>query len=168
MPNEIIWVLFALVNFTLFIIMFKLFGKLGIYIWIAMSTILANIQVIEIVDLFWMQATLGNIMYGTIFLGTDALNEIYGKKSATKAVYLGFAVMIITLIIMQMALLFQPNAEDFGHEALATIFGFFPRVVLGSLTAFIIRSCLTSICFKKSKQSCLITSTYGSVTTALR
>jgi len=151
MPNEIIWVLFALVNFTLFIIMFKLFGKLGIYIWIAMSTILANIQVIEIVDLFWMQATLGNIMYGTIFLGTDALNEIYGKKSATKAVYLGFAVMIITLIIMQMALLFQPNAEDFGHEALATIFGFFPRVVLGSLTAFIISQLLDVNLFQKIK-----------------
>ncbi|HOO43803.1 MAG TPA: queuosine precursor transporter [Bacillota bacterium] len=152
MPNEVIWLLFALVNFVLFIIMFKVFGKLGIYVWIAMSTILANIQVIEIIDLFWMQATLGNIMYGTIFLGTDALNEIYGKKSATKAVFLGFAVMIITLIVMQLALVFQPNAEDFGHDALATIFGFFPRVVLGSLTAFIISQLLDVNLFQKIKE----------------
>lgn len=152
MPNEIIWILFALVNFVLFLIMFKVFGKLGIFVWVAISTIIANIQVIEIINLFWMQATLGNIMYGTIFLGTDALNEIYGKKSATKAVLLGFVVMIVAMIVMQMALWFTPNAEDFGHSALATIFGFFPRVVAGSLTAFIISQLLDVNIFQRIKQ----------------
>ena len=88
MPNEIIWVLFALVNFSLFLISYKLLGKTGIFIWIVIATILANIQVLTVVDLFSVQASLGNILYGTIFLGTDVLNEIYGKKEAKKAVLL--------------------------------------------------------------------------------
>ncbi|OQX93796.1 MAG: hypothetical protein B6I17_00990 [Tenericutes bacterium 4572_104] len=139
MPNEIIWVLFALINFVLFMIMYKLFGKLGIFAWIAMSTILANIQVTEILDLFGLNANLGNIMYGTIFLGTDALNEIYGKKEAKKAVYMGFTIMIFTLIIMTVALQFHPGAEDTGYDALNSIFGIrYPWVVVGSFTAFII------------------------------
>ncbi len=152
MPNEIIWVLFALVNFVLFLIMYKVFGRMGIFFWIVLSTILANIQVIEIVSLFGLEATLGNIMYGTIFLGTDVLNEIYGKKEAKKAVYLGFMVMIFTLIIMTLALQFIPNENDFGHAALSTIFGFYPKVVLGSLIAFIISQSFDVYFFQKIKQ----------------
>ncbi len=138
MPNELIWVLFALVNFILFMVMYKFFGKLGIFVWIVLSTILANIQVIELINLFGLEATLGNIMYGTIFLATDVLNELYGKKEAKKAVFIGFMVMIFTLAIMQVALLFDPHPEDFGYGALSTIFGFMPRLVLGSLIAFIV------------------------------
>ncbi|MBI9009783.1 MAG: queuosine precursor transporter [Tenericutes bacterium] len=142
MPNELIWVLFALVNFVLFLIMYKVFGKAGIFYWIVLSTILANIQVIKIIPLFGLEASLGNIMYGTIFLGTDVLNEVFSKKDAKKAVYLGFVVMLSTLVIMQMALWFTPDTSDFGDTALQTIFGFMPRVVLGSLTAFIVSQLL--------------------------
>jgi len=142
MPNELIWVLFALVNFVLFLVMYKVFGKAGIFYWIVMSTILANIQVIKIIPLFGLEASLGNIMYGTIFLGTDVLNEIFSKKDAKKAVYLGFVVMLSTLAIMQMALWFTPHASDFASPALETIFGFMPRVVLGSLSAFIVSQLL--------------------------
>lgn len=152
MSNEILWVLFALVNFVLFLIMYKLFGKAGIFFWIVMSTILANIQVIQLVDLFGLKATLGNIIYGTIFLGTDALNEIYGRKQAQKAVFLGFTVMIFTLVIMTIALQFKPNAEDFGHDALVTIFGFYPKVVLGSLIAFVVSQSFDVYFFQKIKQ----------------
>ena len=142
MPNELIWVLFALVNFVLFLVMYKVFGKAGIFYWIVLSTILANIQVIKIIPLFGLEASLGNIMYGTIFLGTDVLNEIFSKKDAKKAVYLGFIVMLSTLAIMQMALWFTPHASDFANPALTTIFGFMPRVVLGSMTAFIVSQLL--------------------------
>jgi len=92
--------------------------------------------------LFGLEASLGNIMYGTIFLGTDVLNEIFSKKDAKKAVYLGFVVMLSTLAIMQMALWFTPHASDFASPALETIFGFMPRVVLGSLSAFIVSQLL--------------------------
>ncbi len=123
-------------------IMYKLFGKLGIFIWIGMSTILANIQVTIFVDLFGWTATLGNIMYGTIFLGTDALNEIYGKKDAKKAVFMGFAIMVFTTIIMMMALQFTPSAVDIHYPAVASIFNQYTMVVVGSLTAFLISQTL--------------------------
>ncbi|MCK4552538.1 MAG: queuosine precursor transporter, partial [Tenericutes bacterium] len=121
MPNELIWVLFALANFVMFLIMYKLFGKMGIFFWIVMATILANIQVVKIIPLFGLEASLGNIMYGTIFLGTDVLNEIYGKKTAKKAVFLGFLVMITALIIMQFALWFIPHSADLADPALHEI-----------------------------------------------
>lgn len=153
MANEWLWLIFALTNFVLLIGMYKLFGKMGIFVWVGIATILANIQVIKSVELFGYIATLGNIMYGTIFLGTDALNEIFGKKSAKKAVYMGFYVMIASLILMQLSILFQPSASDTGQGALVTIFQFWFWVVLGSMTAFIVSQLLDVTLFQwiKSK-----------------
>lgn len=153
MSNEVLWLLFAITNFLLMMGMYKLFGKTGIFVWVGIATIIANIQVIKSIELFTMSATLGNIMYGTIFLGTDALNEIYGKKQAKRAVLMGFYVLIATLIVMQMMLLFTPGPDDFGQEPLSIIFGFWVRLIIGSLVAFLVSQLLDVTLFQwiKSK-----------------
>lgn len=151
MSNELLWVIFALVNFTLFLLVYKFFGRLGIFVWIVLATILANIQVTKLIFLFGLEANLGNIMYGTIFLGTDVLNEIYGKKQAKKAVFIGFAVMIITVIIMTIAINFNPHPEDWAQGSLVTIFGFMPRILLASLSAFIVSQFIDVYVFDKIK-----------------
>ncbi|HQN74883.1 MAG TPA: queuosine precursor transporter [Bacillota bacterium] len=152
MSNELLWVIFALVNFTLFLLVYKFFGRLGIFVWITLATILANIQVTKLIFLFGLEANLGNIMYGTIFLGTDVLNEIYGKKQAKKAVFIGFSVMIITVIIMTIAINFNPHPEDWAQDSLLTIFGFMPRILLASLSAFIISQFIDVYAFDKIKR----------------
>ncbi|MDD3712112.1 MAG: queuosine precursor transporter [Candidatus Izemoplasmatales bacterium] len=152
MSNELLWVIFALVNFTLFLLVYKFFGRLGIFVWIVLATILANIQVTKLIFLFGLEANLGNIMYGTIFLGTDVLNEIYGKNQAKKAVFIGFAVMIITVIIMTIAINFNPHPEDWAQESLLTIFGFMPRILFASLSAFIVSQFVDVYAFDKIKR----------------
>jgi queuosine precursor transporter len=138
MFNEWFGLLFVLINFILVLIMYRLFGRNGLFAWIGISTILANLQVIKTIEIFGMTATLGNAMYGTAFLVTDILNEKYGKKDAQKAVWLGFFSLLIMTIIMQLALLFQPHPDDIAQESLATIFGFIPRIALGSLAAYLV------------------------------
>ncbi|EQB36155.1 MULTISPECIES: queuosine precursor transporter [Virgibacillus] len=138
MPNELIWLLFAIVNFSLLLIFYRLFGRTGLYVWIGMATIIANIQVLKTVELIGLTATLGNILYGTAYLATDIINEKHGKQEAKKAVWLGFATLLSMTVMMQIALAFQPGADDIAHEALATLFGIIPRVVLGSLAAYMI------------------------------
>jgi hypothetical protein len=152
MSNEILWVIFALVNFTLFLSIYKVFGKTGIIIWIVLATILANIQVTKLIFLFGIEANLGNILYGTIFLGTDVLNEIYGKKEAKKAVFIGFFVMIVTVLLMTLALWFKPHPEDFANDSLTTIFGYLPRILLASLIAFIVSQLIDVNLFMKIKE----------------
>lgn len=136
--NEFLWLAFALINFLLITLSYKLFGKTGLLVWIGIGTILANIQVTKTIELFRLTATLGNIMYGTLFLVTDALGEKYGLKEAKKAVYLGIFSLLATVVIMQMVLLFIPSSDDFAQASLVTIFGLLPRIALGSLTAYAI------------------------------
>ncbi|MEC3885906.1 queuosine precursor transporter [Halobacillus litoralis] len=138
MSNEILWILFALINFALLIGIYRMFGKPGLFVWIGMSTVLANIQVVKTVEMFGLNATLGNIVYGTAFLATDILNEKYGKKEARKAVWLGFSTLIIMTIIMQFAILFNPGENDIAQPALQSLFGLVPRIALGSMLAYIV------------------------------
>lgn len=138
MSNELLWLLFLLLDLSLVIIVYKIFGKNGLYAIISMSIILANLQVMKIIDFFGFSVTLGNVLYGSIFLATDILSEFHGKKEAKKAVFIGFAVMIISTLYFQLTLLFQPSADDFVHNHFTTIFSFLPRIVIASLTAYLI------------------------------
>ncbi|MGC4377239.1 queuosine precursor transporter [Fictibacillus sp. Mic-4] len=131
-------VVFVLVNFLLFILCYRLFGKTGLYAWIGAMTILANIQVAKTIEMFGFVMTLGNTAYATIYLCSDLLNEKYGQKEAKKAVWFGFFTLIMMTIIMQMALVFKPEATDIAQESLQTIFGLVPRIALGSLTAYFV------------------------------
>ncbi|KGX87910.1 queuosine precursor transporter [Pontibacillus litoralis] len=138
MTNEILWIIFAIVNFSMVTFIYRTFGKQGLFVWIGMSTVIANIQVTKTIEMFGLTATLGNIIYGTAFLATDILNEKYGKEDAKRAVWLGFFTLISMTVMMKIALLFTPAPDDFAHDALATLFDVMPRVALGSLLAYLV------------------------------
>lgn len=136
LSNEILWLLLLVTNFMSILFAYYFFGKTGLYIWIPIATILANIQVLKMVDLFSIGVTLGNITYASSFLVTDILSENYGKKHARKAVFIGFFSLAATVLIMNLALLFEPNEFDFIQQSLKNIFALLPRIALASLVAY--------------------------------
>jgi len=138
MVNELLWILLILINFTGIILAYRFFGKTALYSWMAMSIIIANIQVMKTIKLFGLVASLGNIIYATSFLVTDILQENYGKKEAKKAIWIGFFSLVTTAVIMQVCLLFIPYASDNVSMALQNIFGILPRITLASLAAYIL------------------------------
>lgn len=130
--------LFVLVNFTFLLMCYKFFGKKGLYAWIGVATVVANIQVAKTIDMFGIVMTLGNTMYVSLYLTSDLLNEKFGRDEARKAVWFGFFTLIMTTIIMQMVLVFEPQSGDIAQPAMETIFGLLPRLAIGSLTAYFI------------------------------
>ncbi|MCU6708747.1 queuosine precursor transporter [Paenibacillus sp. J5C_2022] len=144
-------VLFVLVNFALFLACYRMFGKNGLYAWIGAAVILANIQVVKTIEMFGFVMTLGNTMYGTIFLATDLINEKFGDKEAKKAVWFGFFFLLMSTAVMQMALVFKPQETDFGDPALHAIFDLAPRIALGSLAAYLTSQFLDVKIFSRLK-----------------
>ncbi|MBN1989572.1 MAG: queuosine precursor transporter [Bacteroidales bacterium] len=139
--NEIWWLVMLIANFTMVTAAYRFFGKTGLFVWVPVSTILANIQVVQTVELFGMAATLGNIVYATSFLVTDILSEIYGKEEAKKAVWIGFFSLIAMTLIMNLALLFAPLADEFSQttsQSLSHIFSLMPRIAAASLIAYLV------------------------------
>lgn len=152
MTNELLWFGWVIINFVLIILAYKWFGKSGLFSWIALGTVIANIQVTKNIEIFGLTATLGNIMYGTLFLVTDSLGELFGLEDAKKAVKIGFFTLISTVIIMQVALMFTPTVWDEGHAALAYTFGLIPRIAFGSIIAYFISQFLDVYLFNRIKQ----------------
>ena len=138
MYNEWLGLVAFLVTFILMVLMYRFFGKAGLYAWVAIGTIIANIQVLKTVDIFMISATLGNIMFASIYLATDVLNDIYGRKVAKRAVWLGFSSTLVMIIVMQISLAFQPSDADMAQSALKSIFDVVPRIAFASIIAYII------------------------------
>ena len=142
MNNEIFWFAELLLNFLLIMLAYRLFGKWGLIMWIPVSVIVANIQVVQTIQIFGTVATLGNVVYATSFLITDILSENYGKEEAKKAVWIGFFSLISMTLLMNITLLYVPLAGDAfalqAHDATKTIFSLMPRIALASLTAYML------------------------------
>jgi len=140
--NEILFFITLIVNFSCIIFAYKFFGRTGMFCWIAMATIIANVEVLKCVDIFGMALTLGNVSYGSIFLATDILNEKYGIKYAQKSIFIGFFALLFFTLITQIDLQFISNSSDFAHDAMKTLFTITPRVCFGSMFAYFISNML--------------------------
>ena len=156
--QELLWfaTLFADLGCTL--VLYRLFGKAGLQVAIALAIVLANLQGPKLTIIFGMQTSLGVIFYSSIFFATDVLSENYGKEAANKAVRMGFAVSVIVLLMLSLALLYQPSTRPetaaFSasiHEAFATIVDFTPRFIFGSLLAYFISQHFDVWAFHKIK-----------------
>lgn len=137
MTNSILFLVSIVFYLFAVIICYKLFGKTGLYVFTAISAILANIQVCKNVDIFGLSTTVGNVLYAASFLVTDILSEKYGKKAAQKAVYIGIFTTVIFLIGTQGLLRFVPNENDIMNGPMTELFGFVPRVAIGSIIGYI-------------------------------
>lgn len=150
--NEIILVLSGAIAYLCVAVIARLFGKTGLFAWIGISTILANIAVIKQVGMFGLDVTLGNIMFSSTYLATDILTEAYGHKVARKAVYIGLAAAIVFVVFGLTVNLYKPNGFDFASEPLNTILSFSMRTTTCSIICFFLSNLADVWIFEKFRE----------------
>lgn len=117
---------------------YKFFGKAGLYCISAVATVLANIEVILLINAFGMEQTLGNVLFAVTFLITDILSECESKKAANKAVFVGIFASIFFLILSQSWMLYTPSVNDTMMDSVKSVFGNTPRMIISSLLVYTI------------------------------
>lgn len=138
MSNEILLILSIFIIYGSVIVMYKLFGKQGLFCFTSIATIAANIEVLIMVKAFGMVMTLGNVLFASTFLITDIVSEVYGKKDAKRAVHIGITTSIVFIIFSQWWLLYTPDSTDFAMPAMQTIFSNTPRLMITSMVVYAI------------------------------
>ena len=143
--QEWLWLLTVAIDLGFAILLYRLFGRYGLYGSIVFSILMANIQGPKLTMVFGLQTSMAVILYSSIFFATDLLSEKYGRKEAQRAVLLGFVVSVMTVVISQLSLYYlpstNPNTNDFAtnvHNAAVVLFDYTPRFVFGSLFAYLI------------------------------
>jgi len=148
--QTLLWLLTISIDLSFALILYRLFGKMGLYTSIILSILMANLQGPKL-TIIWlplvgeMQTSLGVILYSGIYFATDLLSEKYGKREAGRAVMTGFFASIIIVCMISISMFFLPSSvpktAQFSsdvHNAFATLFNFTPRFVFGSLLAYLI------------------------------
>ncbi len=138
MQNEILLILSLFLTYAAVLFLFKLFKEQGLYLWTIVATIAANIEVLIVINAFGMEMTLGNILFASTFLVTDILSELYGKKEAQHAVWMGIATSIVFIFISQSWMLYLPNENDFASPAIRTVFSNTPRLMIVGIAVYVI------------------------------
>ena len=134
--NEILLILSLVISFGATTLFLRLFGKSGLFAWIGICAVFANIEVTIVVNAFGMSQTLGNTLFASSFLATDILSEIYGKKEADKGVYIGIVTTVLFIILSTMWLHYIPNEEDWAMPSIKALFSNTPRILIASLIGY--------------------------------
>ena len=138
MTNELLITfsfIFIYGSITLF---YRFFGKNGLLAFNVMATLLANIEVMLLVDAFGIEMTLGNVLFASTFLITDILSENHGAKEANKAVLISTLCSVVFIVISQTWLLYTPSVNDWAGTSFHNIFAATPRIVVASLVVYLI------------------------------
>lgn len=136
--NELLLIITLLVSFGGTLIFLKVFGKGGLFAWIGIATVFANIEVTLVVRAFGMDQTLGNTLFAATFLATDILSEIYGKKEASKGVLAGIFTSLTFILLSFFWVHYIPAESDWASEFVKGLFTNTPRMLLSSLIAYAI------------------------------
>lgn len=140
--NELLFFLEIVLTFGCVVAAKKIFGKAGLIAWIAIAMILANLTVVKTVNLFGIDATLGNIMFASTFLAGDMLNENYGRQAAHKGILVGLGGVLVFMVCTQISLLYTPSTTDVSHDAMALLFALNLRTSIASVAMCILANWL--------------------------
>ena len=141
-----------LVTFSLVVLIEKLFKKEGLIVWVSIASIIANLTVCKMIDVFNFTTSLGNVIFASTFLATDILSEKYSAKDARKSVYLSIFSSITFIIITQLTLVFIPSSEDVVQESMKTLFSINLRTSIASMGMFFIANMLDIYIYNKLKE----------------
>ncbi len=141
-----------IVTFSLVVLIEKLFKKEGLYVWLSIATILANLTVCKMIGVFNYTTILGNVLFASTFLATDIMSEKYSKEDAKKGVYLSVFSGITFIIITQLTLLFIPSSDDIVNDAMKKLFSISIRTISASMIMFFISNMLDIHLYNKLKE----------------
>jgi uncharacterized integral membrane protein (TIGR00697 family) len=139
--QNFLWMLTVAIDLSLTLLLYRLFGKMGLYTIVILNIMLSNFQGPKLTIIFGMETSLGVILYSGIFFATDLLSEKYGKREGQRAVLLGFVASVVMVVMIYISLLFLPSETKHAigvHEAMKNLFNFTPLFVFGSLFAYLI------------------------------
>ncbi|TKJ17259.1 transporter [Candidatus Woesearchaeota archaeon B3_Woes] len=108
---------------------------LGIFI---AALIAANLLGSKVTTIFGIVTSVGIFAYPITFLITDIIEEVRGKKVTKSFIHAGLFALILTLILVAIGIVMPPASFYQSNEAYKTIFQNSMRVIIASITAFLI------------------------------
>ena len=104
------------------------------------SYLVSNVMAVKVISLFGLfYFDAGTIVFPFAYMLGDVLTEIWGYRTARKVIWLTFTCNIIMVVCTQIGVwLPSPDYLDETANAYNHIFSYVPRIVVASLTGFLL------------------------------
>lgn len=113
--------------------------------------ILANILEVKIVDLGFMTATGGLLVFPMSYIINDCIVEVYGFRLARLTIWLGFFMNLLSVILIHIAIALPADVSWQGQDAFVATFGSSARILMASFVAMICGSMVNAYVMSKMK-----------------
>ncbi|MBR6698999.1 MAG: queuosine precursor transporter [Bacteroidaceae bacterium] len=109
----------------------------GLFVTLYLVSNVMAVKIISILDLFYFDA--GTITFPFAYMLGDVLTEIWGYRISKRVIYLSLMCNIVLVACTNIGI-WMPSPEylDETAQAYNHIFAYVPRIVLGSLTGFLL------------------------------
>jgi len=113
-------------------------GKEALSAFICTNYLLANLFVTKQIVLFGLTVTASDALAVSGMIGTNLVQEYFGKKTAQNTVIISFLIIIFVTIFSGLLLLLIPAAADTMQPHLSAVFQTIPRITAASLFTFFV------------------------------
>ena len=104
----------------------------------ATCLLVANILSVKLISIGGWVVPAGIIAYPLTFLFTDVIAELYGRRTASRVIWIGFGANILMVLLVFGGRLLPPAPFWEGQSAYESVLGMVPRIVLASMIAYLI------------------------------
>lgn len=150
MINELIFTLQAIIMGIFALVSLRL-GKEALTCFITVSCILANLFVVKQIMLCGLTATGSDAFSIGGVLGLNLLQEYYDRTTAQKAIVVSFVLLIFYCIVSQLHIAYNPCITDTMHAHYAAILAYMPRIIIASLSVYVMIQYLDSWLYAQLK-----------------
>lgn len=126
---------------------------LGLAITFVVCLIVSNLIEIKTVTLGPLTVTAGMAVFPISYIINDCIVEVYGFSRARLVIWMGFAMNLLTALVLNLAIWLPGSAEWNGQEAMVATYGAVPRIMAASFTAFICGSMVNAYVMSRMKRA---------------
>ena len=113
--------------------------------------IAANLLETKVIQVFGITVTAGLIVFPISYIINDCIAEVWGFKKARLIIWSGFVMNFFVVALGQVAVALPAAPFWEGEESFNFVFGMAPRIVVASLSAFLVGSFLNAYVMSKMK-----------------
>lgn len=100
--------------------------------------LVSNINAFKVVEIFGLTLTAATLVFPITYILGDVFSEVYGFKQTRKIILYGFVCNALMVLVFFVAILL-PYPETFKYQQeFALVLGNTPRILIASLTAYLI------------------------------
>ncbi len=113
--------------------------------------LISNLGAVKLVAFGPILTDGGAVLFPLAYIFGDVLTEVYGYRHTRRAIWMGFFVMLLAVGALTLVRYLPPAPAWHDQQAFEATLGFFPRIVVASLVAYLFGEFVNSYVLARMK-----------------